>query len=107
MSESTMVKSVETLKNLIAAKKWDEVRSELADYHVSDIAELIIELPTEQEGIVFRVLPRDPAGQVLSYLPFEHQHHLLYSLSKAQMVALVAGLPSDDRTPLYEGLPAA
>ncbi len=106
MSESTMVKSVETLKNLIAAKKWDEVRSELADYHVSDIAELIIELPTEQEGIVFRVLPRDRAGQVFSYLPFEHQQHLLYSLSNAQMVELVEGLPPDDRTRLFEELPA-
>jgi len=106
MSESTMVKSVETLKNLIAAKKWDEVRSELADYHVSDIAELIIELPTEQEGIVFRVLPRDRARQVFSYLPFEHQQHLLYSLSNAQMVELVEGLPPDDRTRLFEELPA-
>ena len=106
MPESTMVKSVETLKNLIAAKKWDEVRSELADYHVSDIAELIIELPTEQEGIVFRVLPRDRAGQVFSYLPFEHQQHLLYSLSNAQMVELVEGLPPDDRTRLFEELPA-
>jgi magnesium transporter len=106
MPESTMVKSVETLKNLIAAKKWDEVRSELADYHVSDIAELIIELPTEQEGIVFRVLPRDRAGQVFSYLPFEHQQHLLYSLSNAQMVELVESLPPDDRTRLFEELPA-
>lgn len=106
MSESTMVRSTETLKKLIDAKQWDEIRSELADYHVSDIAELIIELPTEQEGIVFRVLPRDRARQVFSYLPFEHQQHLLYSLSNAQMVELVEGLPPDDRTRLFEELPA-
>jgi magnesium transporter len=106
MPESTTARDSATLISLIDAQQWDAVRSHLADYHFSDIAELIIDLPPEQEGIVFRVLPRDQAAQVFSYLPFEHQQQLLQSISNAQMLQLVESMRPDDRTRLLEELPA-
>ncbi|MBZ5526118.1 MAG: hypothetical protein LAP21_28190 [Acidobacteriia bacterium] len=89
MPETIAAKESPTLRSLIDARQWDAVRSHLAEYHFSDIADLIIDLPPEQEGIVFRVLPRDQASQVFSYLPFEHQEQLLQSISNEQMLGLV------------------
>lgn len=106
MPETTAARPIATLKPLIEGQQWEALRAHLAELHVSDIADLIIELPPEQEGIVFRVLPRDQAGQVFSYLPFEHQEQLLESISNEQMLHLVEGMAPDDRTRLFEELPA-
>jgi magnesium transporter len=106
MPGSTTAKDLTTLRSLIDTHQWDALRSELAEHHFSDIAELIIDLPPEQEGIVFRVLPRDQAGPVFSYLPFEHQQQLLRSISNEQMLGLVESMAPDDRTRLLEELPA-
>src|ERR1041385_8238089 len=43
---------------LIRTQNWQELRAELADANSSDIADLIIALPPDQEAFVFRLLPR-------------------------------------------------
>jgi magnesium transporter len=106
MPETTTTKDSAAFRSLISSHQWDALRSHLAEYHFADIADLIIELPPEQEGIVFRVLPRDQAGQVFSYLPFEHKQQLLRSISNEQMLGLVESMAPDDRTRLLEELPA-
>jgi magnesium transporter len=55
---------------------------------------------------VFRVLPRDEAWQVFSYLPPDHQEDLIASLSNEQIRAVVRSMNPDDRTRLLEEMPA-
>lgn len=94
------------IEELIRAQQFAELRDALQYLHPSDIAEIIIDLPQEQEGIIFRVLPRRQAAQVFSYLPLEHQEELVRSISGDAMRSILENMTPDDRTRLLEELPA-
>src|SRR5436190_3517418 len=93
-------------EEIIQAKDWDGLRDALADLDVADIAELIIDLPPEDEGIIFRVLPRERAADVFEHLPLDHQQGLVKSLNTAELREVLNEMTPDDRTRLYEELPA-
>jgi magnesium transporter len=87
-------------------KDWPSLRAALCDLHPSDIADIVIALPMKHEGIVFRVLPRQLATRVFAYLPHEYQEELLASLSGREVEEIINNLSDDDRTRLFEALPA-
>lgn len=94
------------LEEIIRAKNWDELREAFSELDPSDIAELLIDVPVEDEGVIFRVLPREQATKVFSYLPLDRQQELLKSLSNVQVHSILNEMTPDDRTRLLEELPA-
>ncbi|QOV89529.1 magnesium transporter [Humisphaera borealis] len=94
------------LEEIIRRKDWVELRAALSELDPPDIAEIIVDLPQEDEGVIFRVLPREVASAAFSYLPLENQEELVRSLSGEQTQALVAEMTPDDRARLLEELPA-
>ena len=94
------------LRELIRAQNWQQLRERLSDMHASDVADLVIALPSDSEAFVFRLLPRDRAGEVFSYLPPDHQEALIESLSNEQVRAVLQEMNPDDRTRLFEEMPA-
>src|ERR1051325_11561958 len=76
-------------EEIIKAKNWDELREGLAELGGADIAELIEDLPPEEEGIIVRLMPREKAAQVFEYLPVEVQRGLVKSLNTEQLQSLV------------------
>jgi magnesium transporter len=94
------------LEELIAGKKWDELRDALALLEAPDIAEVIVDLPPEDEGIIFRVLPRESAAAAFSYLPLEQQEQLIRSVSSETSCAILDAMTPDDRARLLEEMPA-
>ncbi len=94
------------LRNLIHDKKWDEIRTLLLLQHPADIADLIVDIPDEHDAAVFRLLPRELASQVFSYLPPNHQSGLIHTLSHDQMRNVLAGITPDDQARLLQELPA-
>ena len=56
------------LEQLIQAQDWESLRQILAALTDQDVAELLIDLPEHDEGVIFRLLPRERAAQVFSYL---------------------------------------
>jgi magnesium transporter len=95
-----------TLTDLIDRKSWDQLREQLRELNSSDVADLIIALPAEQEAFVFRALSRDQAADVFSYLPPPHQEELIDSLTNEQVRAVLQSMTPDDRTRLIEEMPA-
>src|SRR3954447_23164878 len=93
-------------EEIIEAKDWDTLRDALSELDASDIAELTIDLPPEDEGIIFRVLPRGRAADVFEHLPIEHQKGFCRSLSSQQLQSILNEMTPDDRTRLFEELPA-
>jgi magnesium transporter len=73
----------------------------------ADVANLIGELPSEQQVPLFRVLPRETAAATFEYLPLEKQEELLRSLGQEDVAAILNEMSPDDRTMLLEELPAA
>ena len=94
------------LRELIRAQSWQQLRERLAEIDASDVADLVIALPADSEAFVFRLLPRDRAGEVFAHLPPDHQETLIESLSNEQVRAVLAEMNPDDRTRLLEEMPA-
>src|SRR4051812_17847691 len=94
------------LQEIISAKNWDELREAFSELDPPDIAELLIDLPAEEEGVIFRVLPREQAAVVFSYLPLERQEELIHSFSNDQVRSILDQMTPDDRTRLLEELPS-
>jgi magnesium transporter len=101
-----MIETQDSIAELLAARRWDELREALLRMHPSDIAEVIIEHPAETEGIIFRLLSKEKAASAFSYLPPAEQRQLLESLSNEQVRRLLDEMNPDDRTHLLEEMPA-
>src|SRR5439155_5433353 len=103
---SRMIEARNPIGELVTGRQWDQLRDALRPMHPSDIADVIIEQPTETEGIIFRLLPREKAARAFAYLPLAEQRHLLDSLSNEQVRHLLDEMSPDDRTHLLEEMPA-
>jgi len=95
----------DTLAELVELRRFDAIKTLLAEHNPPDIAEAIDQLPDQEEAIAFRLLPQETAWQVFEYLSFDAQEHLLHTLSDADAAALLEEMAADDRTALLEELP--
>jgi magnesium transporter len=96
----------EELRDIIHLQHWDQLRGRLRELNPSDVADLIIALPAEEEAFVFRVLSKEQAAEVFSYLPPDHQEELIASLTNEQVRSVLQSMTPDDRTRLLEEMPA-
>ncbi len=103
---SLLLERSAAIAQALMTRDWPMLRDALCDLHPSDIADIVIALPPKHEGIVFRVLPRELATNVFAYLPHEYQEELLASLSGPEVEEIINNLSDDDRTRLFEALPA-
>jgi magnesium transporter len=94
------------LAGLIREKKWSELRDALVKLPAPDIASVLIEVPDEEDVVIFRLLPRETAGRVFAYLPLDHKQNLIRALSSDQMRAVLAEMTPDDQAQLLVELPA-
>jgi magnesium transporter len=95
------------IAEMVRSQRWAELRKILSEMDAPDIAEMIEDLPGEREDCaLFRLLAREQAGRVFSYLNLEHQKMLLRSLTNDQMRSVLAEMTPDDQARLLDELPA-
>jgi magnesium transporter len=94
------------IHELIREKNFAAMRDIFCEWPPADLADLVSTLPAEDQVIVFRVLPRGLAGSVFEYLSRERQKELLQGMAKEEVVNIVNEMAPDDRTALFEELPA-
>ncbi len=83
------------------------MREIFREWPPADVAEVILDLPEDQQVIVFRVLPHDLAADVFEYLDVEAQQQLLRAMAHEQVVGILNEMSPDDRTALLEEMPSA
>ncbi len=93
------------LADLVAARRFEEVRVSLDDVSHVELAEVLSELPPETEAVVFRVLPPAAALDAFEYLSTSDQEELLRHLGDEEVAAVLNDMSPDDRTALLEELP--
>ncbi len=91
--------------DIIQRQAWPELREAVVSLEPADAADLLIDLPVETEGIVFRVLPKERAAAVFAYLPLDRQEELVRSLTGELVRGLVDQMTPDDRARLLDELP--
>jgi magnesium transporter len=95
------------IKSLIDARNFAALREIFREFPPADVAEVILDMPEDEQVIIFRVLPHDLAADVFEYLGIEEQQKLLRAMAHEQVVAILNEMSPDDRTALLEELPSA
>ena len=93
------------ITELIDEGNLNELKMALGDLPSANLAEILSEVDPKKAIVVFRILPRDKAGNVFADLNREKQEELLQSFSQERLVAILENMPPDDRTQLFEELP--
>ena len=95
------------IRGMIEARDFAALREVFREWAPADLAEVIVDLPEDEQVIIFRVLPHDLAADVFEYLDFDAQQTLLRAMAHEQVVAILNEMAPDDRTALLEELPSA
>ncbi len=98
---------LEQLLELAARKQYRQLKELLSEMNEVDIAEFLDELEAEQQVVVFRLLPRQLAAEVFTYLEdSEDQEKLIGALSDNELRAMLDELYLDDAVDIIEEMPA-
>jgi magnesium transporter len=95
------------IRSLIDARNFAALREIFREFPPADVAEVILDMPEDEQVIIFRVLPAALAADVFEYIGIEEQQNLLRAMAHEQVVAILNEMSPDDRTALLEELPSA
>ncbi len=99
--------NLDLLLHLVEEKHFRRLREVLADMNEVDIAEFLDELEPEQQAIVFRLLPKETAAAVFTYLEdSDDQEKIINALSDRELREVLDELYLDDAVDLIEDMPA-
>ena len=93
------------IRELIEQRNFSALQRIFNDWLPVDLAELISELPENEQAVLFRLLPKDLATETFEYLDFDSQQNLLTALTKKHVTHILNSMSADDRTALLEELP--
>ena len=93
--------------NVLRSGDIAKLRDQLLHCPPPALANVIRVLPIEEQVIVFRVLPRAMAADVFEFLELTAQEQLLKAMGNEETAGLLNNMAPDDRTSLFEELPAA
>ncbi len=96
----------EEIRELIDSKQYNELRKKLAGLNEADIASAMEELPKEELPRILRLLSKDMAADVFSFLPTDIQHELITMLTDTEAATIINNLMADDAADLMEEMPA-
>jgi magnesium transporter len=92
-------------EELIEAKDWVALKDILNDVPAVDVAELLEELDADVSIVIFRLLKKQKAADVFTYLSSGKGLELLNMFSAQQLSEVMSNLEPDERVALMEELP--
>ncbi len=109
-NEFTMDGMIQTILQLLEAKKYSRARDEILKYNTVDIAEILEEIIEElgigKAIILFRTFPKDVSAEVFSYLPIDDQIDIISGITDREIQYIIDELDFDDMIDVLEELPA-
>ena len=94
------------IRELLDSKQYTRLRQMLSELNDADIAALLEEMEEQDMLKVFRILPKDLAADVFSYMDVDNQQFIITSLSDRDAANIVYNLMADDAADLMEEMPA-
>ena len=96
----------ELLTEFLDGRQFRKLRETMAEMNEVDIAEFIEELELEKKVLVYRMLPKELAADVFSFLEVEDQEHIINSITDYELGKIIEDLYVDDAVDMLEELPA-
>lgn len=100
------IKELKEILDLLERKQYTVLRQRLSEMNEADIAVLMEELKEKDMLKIFRILPKDMAADVFSYMEVDSQQYIITSLSEKDAADIIDNLMADDATDLLEEMPA-
>ncbi|MCR5756144.1 MAG: magnesium transporter [Acetatifactor sp.] len=100
------IKELEEVRELLDTKQYTKLRQYLSELNTADIAALMEELEEEELLKIFRILPKDLAADVFSYLEVDSQQLIITSMSDKEAANIINNLMADDAVDFLEEMPA-
>ncbi|NLS44389.1 MAG: magnesium transporter [Firmicutes bacterium] len=95
-----------SIQDLMLRRDYMGIKKLLEETHPSDIARVLKDLQPDTAGFVFRILPKDLAIDVFDFMNIDGKQMILHSLSSDMISTILNEMSQDDRTELFEELPA-
>lgn len=100
-------KELQVIEELLANRQYTKIRQALSEENETDIAILLEEMDAEDMLKIFRILPKDLAADVFSYMDVDNQQLIITSLSEKDAGQIVDNLMADDAADLMDEMPAS
>lgn len=97
---------IQEILELIRNKKLHEAREALAELNTVDLAESFEDLEQHELVKIFRMLPKDSAADVFSYLSRDLQKRIIDSMTDRELAEIMDELFLDDAVDMIEEMPA-
>lgn len=97
---------MEEIIELLNAGQYTKLRQLIVDLNVADIAAHMEGMEKDDLLKLFRILPKNMAADVFSYLELETEQYIITSLSDKDAAHIIDNLMADDATDLLEEMPA-
>ena len=105
MAEHTVIME-NTLRKLLAEKKYATLREILITMNPADIAAIFDELEEDRLPLLYRLLPKELAADVFVEMDQEAQELLIRGFSDSELKAVIDELFVDDAVDIIEEMPA-
>jgi len=96
----------EEILKLMDENRYKEIREIISEMNIVDIAELLMELDKTKLLILFRILPKEIAADVFSYVSIELQQYIIESITDKEIGNIVNDLFLDDAVDFLEEMPS-
>ena len=91
---------------LLQEKKYQQIRDFFKTAQVADIAEFLDELDPKTALLLFRLLPKEIAADVFSYLSPDQQSEISMLVNERELTVILDDLYFDDKIDFLEEMPA-
>ncbi len=98
---------VENVSEYLRTREFSRVRTLMGELNEVDIAEIVEELSAGQALLAYRLLPKEVAANVFSYMESDTQEKLLGLFTDRELATVMDGLYVDDAVDLLEEMPAS
>ena len=99
--------NMEELLELADSRQFRKLKEVLKEFNEVDVAAFIEALDWEKTVVVFRMLPKEMASDVIACLEVEKQKHIINSITDHELGTIVEDLFVDDVVDMLEELPAS
>lgn len=96
----------EIFERLLLEKQYKAIKSIFDTLEAADIAELFSELAEKDMVILFRLIPKERAAEVFTYLEQEEEEVLLLALTDKEIKGIMDDMFIDDAVDVIEEMPA-
>lgn len=94
------------IKELLKKHSYAQLKKELSAANAVDIAEMLEEMPLEDQLIVFRMLGKEQAADTFSEMGSDTQKRLIDGFTDQELKSILNEMDADDMADMIEEMPA-